>query len=190
MNCDCFTRVTSSACRHCRLGAFSLIELMIVVSIIAIVMATGVPKMLRTMQKEGLRKAESDLLEACGTARAQAIVSGIPMELVLKAEDNSITVQPPAGFAPHPSGGEENAETRSSSSAKVERFSAKLADGVAIRKMAVNFNTNVMDQAEARVRFFPNGTSDEFTILFFSSQGERMIQLDLVTGLAKLEVVR
>lgn len=170
-------------------AAFSLIELMIVVGIMAIVLATGVPKMLRTMQKEGLRKAEADLLEACATARAQAIVHGIPMDLVIKAEDSSLTVQPAEGFTVRAGGAVEAGDGAPPPARAAERFASQLDDNIGIRELAVNFKSH-MELPEARVRFFPNGTSDEFTILFFSHQGERMISLDLVTGLAKLEVIR
>ena len=44
--------------------AFTLIEIMIVVAIIGIVMAMGVPSVVRTMEKEGMRKAISDIVEA------------------------------------------------------------------------------------------------------------------------------
>src|SRR5438876_8247894 len=77
-----------------RSRGFTLVEIMIVISILAIVLATGVPSMLRSLQKEGLRKAQSDLVEACSHARAQAILSGLPMELVIRAEGGQISVEP------------------------------------------------------------------------------------------------
>jgi len=56
--------------------AFTLIEIMIVVGIMIIVMAMGVPLLYQLWHKEGLRKAVSDVEEVCSNARARAIWSG------------------------------------------------------------------------------------------------------------------
>ena len=57
--------------------------------------------------------------------------------------------------------------------------------------MGVNF-IQVEKAEEARVHFFSNGTSDEFTILIHSmSDGAiRKVYLDTVTALPVVEVVR
>ena len=55
-------------------------------------------------------------------------------------------------------------------------------------------DVNLMDQMEApeaRVRFFPNGTCDEFTLVLRSEKGEmRKITLESTTGLWDVEVLR
>ena len=169
---------------------FSLIEIMIVVSILAIVLATSVPSMLRSLEKEGLRKAQADLVEACSHARAQAILNGVPMELVIRAEGNQVSVEP-LRIGP---GTKSEAEFQSSEAPVLPKtapknFSARMGEEIGIRLLAVNFKDQ-MESSEARVRFFPNGTCDEFTILFFSPQGERKLSLDVITGLADVEVIR
>ena len=68
-------------------------------------------------------------------------------------------------------------------------FSAALEDNIAIRLIAVNFKDQ-MESPEIRVRFFPNSTSDEFTILFFSDEGERKVSLDVITALADVTRIR
>jgi hypothetical protein len=57
--------------------------------------------------------------------------------------------------------------------------------------LGVNF-IQLEKAEEARVHFFPNGTSDEFTILIHStSDGSyRKISLDTVTALTVVEDVR
>jgi hypothetical protein len=47
-----------------------------------------------------------------------------------------------------------------------------------------------MDAEEARVKFFPNGTSDDFTIVLESSAGTRKVSLDCITALPDLEIIR
>jgi type II secretion system protein H len=54
--------------------AFTLIEVMVVVAIMGLIMAMGVPSILAAVKKDGMRKAISDLTDACNTARAQAIM--------------------------------------------------------------------------------------------------------------------
>ena len=169
--------------------AFTLVELMIVISIIAIVLATGVPSLLRSLQKEGLRKAEADLLEACSHARAQAILSGAPMELVIRAENGQITVEPAKAIQTGLQSEEQNSPGASSLRSAPKTFSARVADDIAIRLLDVNFKDQ-MEFPETRVHFYPDGTSDEFTIVFFSDRGERKISLDVVTALADVEVIR
>src|SRR5215831_15299844 len=55
--------------------AFTLIELMVVVAIIGLVASMGVPAMIKALQKDGMRKALSDVQDVCFSARQQAIFS-------------------------------------------------------------------------------------------------------------------
>ena len=163
------TRRASDSTLKLRLGtlnsrlAFTLIEIMIVVAIMGLIMAMGIPSLARSMRKEGMRKAVSDMVEACSGARAAAILSGQPAELVIRPQDRTI------------SGG---------------TFSATLPDNVAIEILGVNF-IELQEADEARVRFYGNGTSDEFTIVLTSDENKAMkISLEVVTGLADVELIR
>ncbi len=53
---------------------FTLIELMVVVSIMGIVMAMSAPAIYRLWHGESLRKAASEVQEVCSHARARAIL--------------------------------------------------------------------------------------------------------------------
>ena len=64
--------------------AYTLIELMIVVAIIGLIAAMGVPALNRMLIKEGMRKAVSDITETCITARAEAIFSGHTVAVVIR----------------------------------------------------------------------------------------------------------
>ena len=172
--------------------AFTLIEIMLAISIGAIIMAIGLPAFVNAMRKEDLRKAVSEVVEGCSHARAQAILKGVPMEFVIRAEDGSLSVQPARlRNSGEPFGkeasqiGQSSAESPSIPSG----FSSQLPSDVGVKLVYVNFQDK-MELPEARVRFFPNGTSDEFTVILFSTKGEKKISLDLVTGLADVETLR
>ncbi len=173
-----------------RSQAFTLIEIMIVISIVAIVLATGIPSMYRAMRKNALMKASNDIVEGCSFARAAAILQSKPFELVIR-EDYHVAVQPApdrravavkgTGFSStgaHPQ--EDVRDTKSGA------FSSQLPDDVMIRLLSVNFQ-DYMTMSEAHVRFFPNGTSDEFTILFETKDGQTEVTLDTITAQAEIK---
>jgi len=145
---------------------FTLIEIMIVVGIIVIVMAFGIPAFVDALKRRPMGAATLDLQNACLEARKQAIKNGAPTELVLTAEGRlSVTG---AGAA----------------------FDKQLDPEIKFDEVYVN-RINVEEDAEARVHFFPNGTSDEFNVRFHSSQrDQRRIWLDVATALPQLEVIQ
>ena len=133
--------------------AYTLIEIMIVVAILGIVMAMGVPAIYRVFHKESLRKAVADIVDKCNLTRAQAIMRGERVEWRIDPR-------------------------------------TLLPEGIALEMLDVNF-IEYKDQEEARVRFYPNGTSDELTVVLRSNQNEyRKISLECTTGLATVEVIR
>lgn len=173
--------------------AFTLIEIMIVIGVVGLVMAWGLPAIFRSLKKEGMRKAVSEIMEGCSHARAQAILQGVPAEFVIRAADGHMSVQSVTVSA----GNESEWSTISTDNQPVPTttpsapiFSAKLSDDIAIQLLDVNFRDH-MELDEAHVRFYPNGTSDEFTIVMQSTDGEtRKISLEVVTGLAEMQVIK
>jgi len=178
----------STFCVRRSASAFTLIEIMLVVAIIAIVMTMGLPAIYRAMKLESFRQAVSDVVEACSHARARAILQGGTMEVVIRAEDGQINVQSAGNDNDHPEKTTSPSEVTTSSSASI--FSARLGENVGIAMLDVNL-MDLMRAAEAHVRFYPNGTCDEFTLVLQSEKGEmRKITLEAVTGLADVEVLR
>ncbi len=177
--------------------AFTLVELMVVIGIAAMIMAIGVPTAFRVIRKNILQQAISDITEACSEARAQAVLHGYPAELCIRPQDRTIEVR--AQRAPAPATDEPldaplmppppQIETRSAPGASV--FHARLADDLILEMVDVNFQ-ELKDAEIARVRFFPNGTTDFFTIVLQWPRENkyRKISLDVITGLADLEVIR
>jgi Tfp pilus assembly protein FimT len=162
---------------------------MVVMGIVAIIIAAGVPPFVRALRKEGMRKAVSDMVEACSHARAQAILQGVPTELVIRAGDGQISVHPLASRKTEE--GPEGTVVASSgpTSGSGPNFKSNLPDDIAVKFLDVNFEDQ-MEHAEAHVHFFPNGTSDEFTIILSCVTGEQQISLDVITALANVKVLR
>ncbi len=150
--------------RHGAAG-FTLIEIMMVVAILGLTMTMGLPSFVRSLKREGLGKAERDLVQACQEARRAAIMNNQTTYLVLRPQDRTFSV--PGAFA-----------------------SVEIPQDVGIETIGINF-VEVKGDEEARVRFNPNSTSDEFTVLLHGSGGQlREIDLDIVTALPNVKNLR
>lgn len=182
------TRSLSPVTRHLSpRSAFTLIEIMIVVGIIAILMTIAIPAFVSAQNKTPMRNALQGVMEACATARAQAILRGSLVELRIRPQDYTFDVAP-TGQREGSGGGEARPEPKAGEGHGV--FSLKLPEEVGIEELAINFQ--LLKEAEAvAVRFHPNGTCDEFTVLLRSLNGElRKVTLDPVTGKADYDVLR
>jgi hypothetical protein len=176
--------------------------MLVVVAIIGIVMLVAIPSIYRGLNPDAMQKAVSDIMEACRHARAYAILQSVATEMVFRADDGAISIRPVGSAGrdpdsaidespgvPEPSVPMPTPEARPDASAGVAlSFSAKLSDKVAVELIEVNFQDQ-MEFEEARVRFHPNGTSDEFKMLLYRPDtGERrLITVEVVTGLVDVE---
>jgi prepilin-type N-terminal cleavage/methylation domain-containing protein len=143
--------------------AFTLIEIMIVVAIIGLIAAMGVPSLLQMLRKEGMRKAVSDVTDLLGEARANAI---------LKNQNTYVSFRP--------------ADNRLDSSIGK---SVTLPDGIAMEAIGINL-MDFSQTEESRVWFFPNGTSDELTLVLHSGTDWRKITLEFSTAIADAEPLK
>ena len=163
--------------RRCQ--GFTLIEIIIVVMLIGMIMAWGVPTFVQTFKRQPLQQTVHDLMEACAAARAAAILTGQPAELVFLG-DRTFTVRSSAG-APV-----ESADGQTAGG----QVSGRLADGLDLEMLHVNLiDMREAEVSEVPVKFYPNGTCEEFTIsLVEPATGKRrMIRLDVITGHADLK---
>jgi prepilin-type N-terminal cleavage/methylation domain-containing protein len=155
------------ACRT-RTRAFTLIEIMIVVALIGMIMAAGVPTLYKALSREGFRKTVGDIVDVCSTARARAILRGQTTEVIFHPMEGTCEV----------SGGKVSGTLA---------HSASIGDTARIEMLDVNL-TEYKDAEMARVRFYPNGTSDEMTLILVSDRNEwRKISLEITTGMASVE---
>lgn len=171
-----------------RSAAFTLIEIMIVIAIMGIVMTISVPLVYRITHKQPMNKAITDIVEVCSRARALAILQGTEVDLNIYPKEGRFAI---GGASPPPKHeGDPFAEltqpTPPPPPAGAGQGAQISTEHVLIEMCDVNF-TEYRDSEWARVRFFPNGTSDELTIILHSDKGEqRGVTLELVTGLASV----
>jgi prepilin-type N-terminal cleavage/methylation domain-containing protein len=149
--------------------AFTLIELMVVCAVMGIILAMGIPAIYSAMHRDPMSQAVVDVVDACqgsldhAGARSLAILNGKPTELRIFPHERRIEV----------GGG----------------MSATISDHLYFKMLDVNF-IDSRDEDEATVRFYPNGTCDEFNLILESDTGEaRRITLDIITGLPEVTTI-
>ena len=179
--------------------AFTLVELMIVCAIIGAVLTIAIPTIYRHFHPASMVGTVRSLVEACSHARAHAILSGTAHELVIRPGDRNFSVSQAAAESSvtqvrgpdrleskSVSGEDWRMEERESSSAGSSGggvFNGKIGENIRIELLDVNF-VEYKEAEVARVKFYPNGTCDEFTIVLHGENDEwRKITLEVVTGL-------
>lgn len=148
--------------------AFTLIEIMLVVGIMALIVSMGIPSIARMWTKEGMRKAVEDITQACGNTRRLAIMSGTMAELVFHPREKRFEIS----------------GTDASKLLSDQDVTGQFGPDISIEMLDINL-LEYKDSDLARVRFFPNGTSDEMTLVLQSSRNEwRKVSLEITTALA------
>ena len=139
--------------------AFTLIEIMVVVAIIGLIAALGVPAMMKALQKEGMRKALGDVQDVCFAARQQAIFSRQKTAVVIYPQEGKFTAEGASGGA-----------------GKVT--SATLPEGITFAMVDI-FRQDYAESAWARVFFYPDGTCDEAVLVMTAGILGAFASLDL-----------
>jgi len=141
---------------------FTLIEIMMVVAIMGLVAATGLPSIIANLKKEGMRKAVSDVETICRNARQNAILTGKRTSITFYPAEKKLQLDGGAGT--------------------YETSSATLPDNVEIAMLDINLE-DYGASPWAKVFFNPNGTSDELTLVLLSGGEYKKISLEFSTSL-------
>ena len=179
-----------------RTRAFTLIEIMVVIGIMAIIFAIAMPSVYRQMHKDSMRQAVTDVLEACSRARERAILTGQTCEVHLRPVDRMISVT--GSSAPAPSAGANrsysfegeagNEQVVEHKAGTGELFSAKISDRITFTYIEVNQMTDLEQSEDVMFAFFANGTADEAGLVLRSDNNEaRSILVDVITGIASVQ---
>jgi prepilin-type N-terminal cleavage/methylation domain-containing protein len=187
-------RIAGRGRRVANVRAFTLLELVVVVAVMAIVLAMGIPAIRSATHRDPMAQGVVDFMDACqGSmghpgARSLAILKGRNMELRIFPQEKRIEVGEASsgansGAAAAPAALPADAAPKPAASAG---FSAQLSERLHFKTLDVNF-LNCLDADVATVRFYPDGTSDEFSVILVSDTGEaRWISLDIVTALPQV----
>jgi prepilin-type N-terminal cleavage/methylation domain-containing protein len=155
--------------------AFTLMELMVVVAIIGLLAAMGLPSFFKVLQKEGMRKAVSDVEDVFFSAREQAIVGNKPVAVVFVPRTRQFGV--------------EGTSISGNASTVVNTHSGKtvaatLPEGVEVGMLDI-YHKDFSQSDIARIWFNADGTSDEAVIVLIAKGGAdtKKITLEYATGM-------
>ena len=165
-------------------AAFTLIELMIVVAVIGLMAAMGVPSILQTFRKEGMRKTLTEVQQLLSDARTRAIYSNRTTEVIFHPAEKRLEIaDAPADESPAPLAGALATNPGSTPPPPKAQGSVVLPDNVDIAMLDINL-LDYGASDTAHVRFFPNGTCDELTLVLHSGDEWQKITLEFSTALA------
>lgn len=168
-------------CRSKLQRAFTLMEIMVVVAIIGLLAAMGLPSIFKALQKEGMRKAVSDVQDVFFSAREQAIIYNRQVAVVFIPRTRQFGVE-----GTPVSGG----STTVVNSHSGKTVAATLPDGVDFAMLDI-YHKDYSQSDVARIYFSPDGTSDEAVIVLIARGGadSKKLTLEYATGMAVVSAV-
>lgn len=176
---------------HVFVSGFTLIELMVVVAIMILTLAVAFPA-LREVKRSPIAQAIKDIEDLCREARLQAILRGKPTQLVIRDGGAELIVEmAPEGILGATNGVSAIAiRDMPTDEGPVPIDARWLHDEVGFRALVVN-QRNFMEAAATAIRFYPNGTCDQFDAeIQWLRREARRLSLEVMTGLLTIEDIR
>ena len=161
-------------------AAFTLIEIMLVCALMALICATAVPSIYQITKKEGMRRAVGDLKDVCDNARSKAIFTGREVAVVFYPPQRKFGIGG-SGAATIPINSDLSAVPEFEP-APGTGTTGVIPEDILLEMLDVNLS-EYKDSEWTRIRFYPNGTCDEATIVYRSDKEWRKITLEATTGL-------
>jgi hypothetical protein len=159
---------------------------MIVVGIMGIVMAMSVPIVYKVWRKAPMTQAVKDIVEVCSHARARAIMQGHPMDVIIHPKENRLEISGSVS-PPNPEAKPGGEVPLTAAAATGSGLSAQLSKDIIIETLDVNMSgIEFNDVDQVRIRFYPNGISDEMKMILFDGRQRMGIELEITTGLASV----
>jgi Tfp pilus assembly protein FimT len=154
---------------------------MIVIGIMGLMLTIGVPLIYKVLHRAPINQATADLFEVLSNARARAILQGKEVDLIFHPGDGRFEIDGAGNGTAAGSGQVQAGVVRGAGTGTY----GKLPDNVVFAMIDINkLNHQFQADEVARVRFFPNGTSDELTVILQSGADQRGVTLEITTALA------
>lgn len=172
-----------------RRSGFTLIEIMVVVGIGAVLLSLAVPAFVTRYSQQSMQRAVSDITQLLWRARADAILQGNPTMVEIRPGERTFTVSTLASRKVSADGEAEGvrASERTDGAAKDDERRKTLDPAIQIELLGIEGEDWAQEEV-ATIRFFPNGTCDELSLVLINpNQERRNIWLEVVTGLADVE---
>jgi len=154
-----------------RAGAFTLLELMVVVAIIGLVAAMSAPSILQMRREAPMRRAVNDILELCERARAGAVLKSTTATMMFHPRLGSVELD----------NGDDNAAL-AVRVGKAPVMSTQFDPSVKVEGLGINLK-DWTEADNAPVHFHEDGTCDEMTLILECDGEREMINLELATSL-------
>jgi len=151
---------------------------MIVVGIIGLIAAMGIPSIVKALQKEGMRKAVSDVQDVFFSAREKAILTNQKVAVVFYPRERRFGVE---GTAVGDAGGAVNTHSGKTTV-------ATLPEGVEFGMLDI-FRQDYVQSDWAKIFFNADGTCDEAVVVLISQGRAQKITLEYATGMPEVRPV-
>ena len=155
---------------------------MIVVGIMGLLLTIGVPLLYKVWHRAPINQATADLFEVLSNARARAILQGKEVDFIFHPREGKFEIEGGGGNA----AGSGQVQVGGVRGVGNGAFGV-LPESVVIRMLDINkLRHDFLADEVAHVRFYPNGTSDELTLILQSGADQRGVTLEITTGLASV----